>query len=98
MMFFVMYDISDDKVRTQLAKYLLGRGCYRVQKSVFLADTSSENYNQICGELEQIQKFCEHVVRILIVPIGQISISEMKIYGQSLDLGIIMKTHSTLFF
>ncbi len=85
-------------MRNQLAKYLLGRGCYRVQKSVFLADTSSEIYSQICNELEQIQQFSEDIVQILIVPISGNSISELKVYGQSLDLGLIMKTQSTLFF
>lgn len=98
MLFFVMYDISNDKVRNQLAKYLLGKGCYRVQKSVFLSDASTDTYSLICRELEQIQQFCEDIVQILIVPINRKSISELKVYGQSLDLGLIMKTQSTLFF
>ena len=42
MLFFVMYDIESNKVRRAVAKYLLRRGCHRVQKSIFLADISSE--------------------------------------------------------
>jgi len=35
MIYFVMYDIENNKVRTQVARYLIKKGCTRVQKSVF---------------------------------------------------------------
>ncbi len=37
MLYFIMYDIENDKVRAQIAKYLIKRGCLRVQKSIFFA-------------------------------------------------------------
>lgn len=42
MIYFVMYDIEDNKVRTQVAKYLIRKGCTRVQKSIFIANTDRE--------------------------------------------------------
>lgn len=35
MTFFVMYDIENNKVRYQIAKYLERKGCIRVQRSIF---------------------------------------------------------------
>ncbi|MBN1253525.1 MAG: CRISPR-associated endonuclease Cas2 [Bacteroidales bacterium] len=32
MLFLVMYDIQDNKVRTQIAKYFITKGCTRIQK------------------------------------------------------------------
>ena len=37
MTFFVMYDIENNRVRNQVVKYLLRKGCMRIQKSIFLA-------------------------------------------------------------
>ena len=37
MNYLIFYDIADDKVRVQISKYLIKRGCKRIQKSVFLA-------------------------------------------------------------
>ena len=41
MLFFVMYDIESNKVRHQVVKYLLRKGCTRVQKSIFLSDLTN---------------------------------------------------------
>lgn len=47
MIFFIMYDIEDNKVRRYISKYLLKLGCHRVQRSVFLADLPNDKYNSI---------------------------------------------------
>ena len=39
MIYFVMYDIENNKVRNQISKFLIRKGCHRVQKSIFLANT-----------------------------------------------------------
>lgn len=51
MLFFVMYDIESNKVRQQIAKYLLKMGCFRVQRSIFLAELNSEKYERIRSDL-----------------------------------------------
>lgn len=40
MIYFIMYDIESNKVRHQVVKYLIKKGCARVQKSIFLANTA----------------------------------------------------------
>ena len=42
MLFFIMYDIESNKVRYNIVKYLERMGCYRIQKSIFLANLSIE--------------------------------------------------------
>lgn len=46
----VMYDISDNKRRTKLAKLLLGYGV-RIQKSVFQCELTSDKYNKMCRQI-----------------------------------------------
>jgi len=98
MLFFVMYDIESDKVRNQVAKYLLRMGCVRVQDSVFLANLSHEKYDNIKKSLHEVQSFYENEDSILIVPISTDYLKSMKIIGKSIDIDIIMKNQSTLFF
>lgn len=54
MLFFVMYDIESNKVRYQVSKYLIKKGCFRIQRSVFLAELSHEDYSQIRSDLAEV--------------------------------------------
>lgn len=98
MTFFVMYDIENNKVRYQIAKYLERKGCIRVQRSIFLADLNSDVYNEIKADLAEVQSLYDNHDSILIVPISSDYLQAMKIIGQSIDVDIITKTKNTLFF
>lgn len=98
MTFFVMYDIENNKVRYQIAKYLERKSCIRVQRSIFLADLSSDVYNEIKADLAEVQSLYDNHDSILIVPISSDYLQAMKIIGQSIDVDIITKTKNTLFF
>ncbi len=98
MIFFVMYDIEDNKVRTQVFKYLLRMGCYRVQRSVFLADLPNNKYDQIRRDLTEVQAAYENNDSILVVPISTDYLTAMKIIGQTIDVDVITKKKNTLFF
>ncbi|MEA4985755.1 CRISPR-associated endoribonuclease Cas2 [bioreactor metagenome] len=98
MIFFVMYDIEDDKVRRQVFKYLLKLGCYRVQRSVFLADLPNSKYDQIRKDLTEVQAAYDNNDSILVVPISTDYLTAMKIIGQTIDIDVITKTRNTLFF
>lgn len=98
MLFFVMYDIESDKVRTQISKYLLKQGCFRIQNSVFLADLDASKYNMIRTDLTEVQSFYDNHDSILIVPISTDYLKSMKVIGKSIDIDIITKTKNTLFF
>jgi CRISPR-associated endonuclease Cas2 len=98
MIFFVMYDIEDNKVRRQVFKYLQKSGCYRVQRSVFLADLPNGKYDQIRKDLVEVQAAYENNDSILIVPISTDFLTAMKIIGQTIDIDIITQKKNTLFF
>lgn len=98
MIFFVMYDIEDNKVRTQIFKYLQRMGCYRVQRSVFLADLPNSKYDQIRRDLTEVQAAYENNDSILVVPISTDYLTAMKIIGQTIDIDIITNKKNTLFF
>lgn len=98
MLFFVMYDIESNKVRQQVSKYLLKMGCFRIQRSIFLADLSPEKYEQIRSDLTEVQAFYENEDSILVVPVSSDLLKSMRVIGKTIDLDIIMRTKNTLFF
>lgn len=98
MIFFIMYDIEDNKVRRLVVKYLEQKGCHRVQKSIFLADLPTATYNAIRSELAEVQASYDNADSILVVPISTDYLNSMKIIGKTIDVDLILKTKNTLFF
>lgn len=98
MLFFVMYDIESNKVRYQIAKYLLRMGCFRVQRSIFMADLPSDKYDKIRGDLATVQSLYDNHDSILIVPISIDYLKAMRVIGKSINIDVIMKNVNTLFF
>jgi CRISPR-associated protein Cas2 len=98
MLFFVMYDIENDRVRNQVVKYLLRQGCFRVQKSIFLADREHSVYQNIRNDLAEVQACYENQDSILIVPISTDYLQAMKIIGKNVDMDLVLKNKNTLFF
>jgi CRISPR-associated protein Cas2 len=98
MLFFVMYDIENNKVRNQVVKYLLRKGCFRVQKSIFLADLEHAAYQDIKNDLTEVQACYENADSILVVPISTDYLQAMKIIGKNIDIDLVMKNKNTLFF
>lgn len=98
MIYFVMYDIENNKVRAQIAKYLIKKGCTRVQKSIFLANTSRQVYDQIKNDLQEVNNCYENNDSIFLVPVSTDEIKSMKVIGQNVDFDLILRNRNTLFF
>ena len=98
MLFFVMYDIESNKVRNLIVKYLIKKGCTRVQRSIFLADLETTEYESIRKDLAEVQAAYENHDSILIVPISTDYLHAMKIIGQTIDLDLITHNKNTMFF
>jgi len=98
MTFFVMYDIENDKVRNQVVKYLLKKGCMRIQKSIFLADLEHEIYAQIKDDLTEVQACYENNDSIIVCPISTDYLRSLRIIGKNIDMDIVLKNKNTLFF
>lgn len=98
MIFFIMYDITSNKVRNLVAKYLEKKGCTRVQRSIFLADLPAKEYETIKSDLVEVQAAYDNNDSILIIPISVGYLDAMKIIGQDINIDLITHTRNTLFF
>jgi CRISPR-associated protein Cas2 len=87
MMTWVVYDISDDKVRTRVAKRCLDFGLYRVQKSVFLGDLPS-------NRVEEVLLFSRELLdmdtdSVYIFPMCREDFERVRIVGQGFDRKLV---------
>ncbi len=94
---FIMYDIENNKIRGQIAKYLLKNGCTRVQKSVFLASVKRKKYQELHTTLRQINSMYDNQDSIFFVPVGESILNNMKIVGKNIDFELITNPGTTLF-
>ncbi|MGM0650669.1 MAG: CRISPR-associated endonuclease Cas2 [Bacteroidota bacterium] len=98
MIYFIMYDIENNKVRNQIAKYLLDKGCTRVQRSIYLTESDRKTYKEIHESLKAVQAMYDNDDSILIVPVSGDLIQSMKIIGQDVNLDMILGNQNTMFF
>lgn len=98
MLFFIMYDIESNKVRREIAKYLEDKGCFRIQKSIFLASADRSVYEQIKADLAEVQALYDNHDSIIVCPISTDEMRAMKIIGQNLNIEVITQANNTLFF
>lgn len=98
MIFFVMYDIEDNKVRRLVSEYLERKGCTRIQRSIFLAETSAETYNAIRNDLTDVQAAYDNHDSIIVLPVSTDYLRMMKIIGQQIAVDVITHSRNTLFF
>ena len=98
MLFFVMYDIESDKVRRHVAKYLERKGCTRVQRSIFLADLDTADYQEIKTDLAEVQSLYDNHDSIIVCPVSTDQIRAMQIIGEDISIDVIIRSRNTLFF
>jgi len=89
MLFFVMYDIEDHKVRRHLAKYLIKNGCMRMQKSVFIGNTAAKRYREIAETLEEVNSMYKNDDSILILPVTKESMVQLNVIGKDLNYKMV---------
>jgi len=98
MLYLVMYDIEDDRVRTAIAKYLLSKGCIRIQKSVYMSRSKQQEYHEISQTLKEVQEAYDNNDSILLVPVTSTNVGSMKILGKDIQIESIIDPPNTLFF
>ena len=98
MLYVVMYDIEDNKVRTLIAKYLLEKGCIRVQKSVYMARTTPKIFQEIKDAMREIQECYENQDSIILIPIPINTPGSMEIIGKDIQIDLLAEKPNTLFF
>lgn len=98
MLALVMYDIEDHKVRTLLAKYLMEKGCIRIQKSVYMLRAEVKLYREIVDTLKEIQQCYENTDSIVLVPIPANTPGSMQIIGKDIQINSLVNNPNVLFF
>ncbi len=98
MICFIMYDIEDNKIRREVCKYLLKKGCQRIQKSVYLSKLDYKIFNEIHKTLIELQEVYENNDSILLVPVSENELQKMKMIGRNLNFEITLGQKNTLFF
>ena len=98
MLYLVMYDIENDKIRTQVAKYLIKKGCLRIQKSVYLTKSNRTTYDDIYETLRDINGMYENEDSIFVMPIPEEKFAHLKAIGKNVEFEVITKPKNVLFF
>lgn len=98
MIFFVMYDIEHNKVRTHIAKYLIRKGCIRLQKSVFIARKPRSVFDELHQTLKEVQDLYDNEDSIFFLPVSTDEIHAMKIIGRNISFDMIVDNKNTLIF
>jgi len=98
MIFFTMYDIESNKVRRLIAKYLISKGCTRIQDSIFLADLPRPTCEEIKRDLAEVQSLYDNHDSIIVCPISTDQLHAMHVIGEHLDVDIITHKRNTLFY
>ena len=98
MIFFTMYDIESNKARRLIAKYLISKGCTRIQDSIFLADLPRPTYEEIKRDLAEVQSLYDNHDSIIVCPISTDQLHAMHVIGEQVDVDIITHKCNTLFY
>ena len=91
----LIYDISNDKTRSKIAKACKNKGLYRVQKSVFLGTL---NRNQI----DELKIMCDDIIdpdadSVYIFPMCEEDFKKVKLLGQAFDKKLVTDDVKALF-
>ncbi len=98
MTYLIMYDIENNKVRTRVSKYLEKKGCIRIQKSIFMTNSESKEFNEIHATLVDVQSYYENKDSIMLVPFNTTDLRSMKIIGKEINIQTLIDKPTTLFF
>jgi len=91
----LIYDITDNKTRSRIAKACKNKGLYRVQKSAFLGTL---NKNQ----LDELKIICDdnidpEIDSVYIFPMCEDDFKKVKLLGQAFDKNLVTDEVKALF-
>ncbi len=95
MLTWVVYDISEDKVRTKVAKILKNYGLYRVQKSAFLGDLNRNRIDEIVLQCKELAN--EDKDSVYIFPMCEDDFKKVKMIGIPFDKELVSDEVKALF-
>jgi CRISPR-associated endonuclease Cas2 len=97
MNYLILYDIEKNKIRNLISKYLIQKGCIRIQKSVFLVHSNHKKFDEIKETLAEINDIYENEDSIILIPINVSDARSMKLIGKNVDINQIVNRPNTVF-
>lgn len=94
----ISYDIENDKLRTRLAKMIIGRGAIRIQKSVFFADLSAQKTADLLVMLQDLAEELKTGDNIIVIPMYESVLEKMIIIGENLRFDEAINPPNTYIF
>jgi CRISPR-associated protein Cas2 len=95
MICWVMYDIQEDRARTEIAKACLQNGLYRVQYSVFLGTIDADRKDSLQLRIEELMN--DEVDSVYIFPMSKDELKETELLGQAFDKDMVTDKVKSLF-
>lgn len=96
MMTWLIYDITEDKIRKEVIRIAQHYGMYRVQKSVFLGEVDKNKLDKIIEESKKAINLEEDSVYIF--PMCEADYQRSVLLGLSFEEGIVRDEKPVLFF
>jgi len=97
MNYLILYDIQHNKVRKLVSKFLIEKGCIRIQKSVFLVHSNHKKFEMIQQTLIEINDIYENSDSIILIPINVSDARSMKLIGKNVNIEQIIEPPNTVF-
>ena len=92
----VIYDITDNKIRRKVIKECKNIGLYRVQKSVFLGDIEDNDFDELKLKMEEIVNLNEDSVYVF--PMSKKELNKAGLIGQAFDKELVTDEIISKFF
>lgn len=95
MITWVIYDVSNDRVRNRIAKFCKEYGLYRVQKSAFLGDLNKNTKDELLLKCKEITN--EETDSVYVFPMCDEDFRKVKMIGKAFDKDLISDEVKALF-
>jgi CRISPR-associated protein Cas2 len=95
MLVWVIYDITDNKIRDSVAKRCKGYGLYRVQKSAFLGNLNRNEADSLALECEEL---IEEADSVFVFPMCDECFKKIELIGEGFDKELVSDKKITKVF
>lgn len=92
----IIYDITNDRSRSKIAKLCKEAGLYRVQKSVFLGTIARNRLDELNMQIEEHIE--EQTDSVYIFPLCEPDFKKVRTMGQAFDRKLVTDEIKALFF
>lgn len=96
MIVWILYDITNDRSRTHVAKACKQAGLYRVQYSVFLGQLNAHQKDSLTLQIEAL--IDEEKDSVYIFPMSKDELQSTELLGQAFDKEFVTDEVKSLFF